>query len=344
MSNGLADDPPLCSVILSVYNEALNLPTMYERLAAAVAGEPMRCEFIFVDDGSHDGSFEILEKLNARDSRVKVLRFSRNFGAQETSAAGLREAAGDCAILMASDLQDPPELIPELFRRWRDGYHVVWAKRTGRDDPFFRRLGARAYYALIRRLAIPDYPTEGTGGFCLIGRPVIDALNLLEERNRLTFELILWCGYTSAEVPYRRPSRFRGVQKWTFSRNLKAGIDGLLALSFAPIRWIMAFGLLVAALSFLGGLYVLAYALLFGFHTLGWASLMVSMLFLGGTQLVCIGFLGEYLWRILQECRRRPIYLVRGRIGEFGPASAARQTAVRNGTLQETAHEHLALP
>jgi dolichol-phosphate mannosyltransferase len=342
MSNGLADDLPLCSVVLSVYNEALNLPTMYERLAAAVADEPMRWEFIFVDDGSHDGSFEILKGLNERDSRVKVLRFSRNFGAQETSVAGLREAAGDCAILMASDLQDPPELIPELIRRWRDGYHVVWAKRTSRKDPFFRRLAARGYYALIRRLAVPDYPAEGTGGFCLIGRPVIDALNLLEERNRLTFELILWCGYTSAEVPYERLPRFKGVQKWTFSRNLKAAIDGVLALSFAPIRWITAFGFLVAALSFLGGLYVLIYALLFGFHTLGWPSLMVSVLFLGGTQLMCLGFLGEYLWRILQECRRRPLYLIRDRIGEFGHAAAAR-TAVRNGPLQEIGHEHPAL-
>jgi dolichol-phosphate mannosyltransferase len=343
MSDGLADDLPLCSIILSVYNEALNLPTLYERLASAVAGEPMRWEFLFVDDGSQDGSFEILQELNARDSRVKVLRFSRNFGAHETTAAGLHEAAGDCAIIMSSDLQDPPELIPELLRRWREGYHVVWAKRTGRKDPFFRSLQSRVYYAIIRHLAVPGYPAGGTGSFCLIDRPVMDALNLLEERNRLTFELILWCGYTSAEVPYVRPPRFKGVQKWTFWRNLKAGIDGLLALSFAPIRWIMAFGLLVAASSFLGGLYVLAYALLFGFHALGWPSLMVSVLFLGGTQLVCIGFLGEYLWRILQECRRRPLYLIRDRIGEFVHAAAAPRNAIRDRALLEAGHEHPAL-
>jgi dolichol-phosphate mannosyltransferase len=343
MSKRLADDRPLCSVVLSVYNEALNLPTMYQRLADAVADEPMLWEFIFVDDGSIDGSFEILKDLHERDDRVKVLRFSRNFGSHETAAAGLREAAGDCAILMASDLQDPPELIPELLRRWREGYHVVWAKRTGRKDPFFRSLGARAYYALIRRLAVPDYPAEGTGGFCLIGRPVIDAVNLLEERNRLTFELILWCGFTGAEVPYERPPRFKGVQKWTFSSNLKAAIDGLLALSFAPIRWMMGFGLLVAALSFFGGLYVLAYAVFFGFHTMGWPSLMVSMLFLGGTQLVCIGFLGEYLWRILQECRRRPIYLIRERVGEFGRAAPAPWAGAQDRPLQEIDHEHPAL-
>lgn len=343
MPDGHDDAPPLCSIVFSVYNEALNLPTLYERLVAAVDGEPMRWEFLFVDDGSQDGSFEILQELNARDSRVKVLRFSRNFGSHETAVAGLREAAGDCAVLMASDLQDPPELIPDLVRPWREGYQVVWAKRTGRKDPFLRRLQARAYYALIRRLAVPDYPAGGTGSFCLIGRPVIDALNLLEERNRLTFELILWCGYASTEVPYQRPARFRGVQKWTFSRNLKAGIDGLLALSFAPIRWIMAFGLMVAGLSFLGGLYVLAYALFSGFHALGWPSLMVSMLFLGGTQLVCIGFLGEYLWRILQECRRRPLYLIRDRIGEFSQADSVPRKSVRNGALQETGHEHPAL-
>jgi dolichol-phosphate mannosyltransferase len=343
MSDGFADDLPLCSVVLSAYNEALNLPTMYERLAAAVADEPMLFEFIFVDDGSRDGSLEILKELNERDSRVKVVAFSRNFGSHETAVAGVREAAGDCAILMASDLQDPPELIPELVRQWRNGYQVVWAKRTSRKDPFFRRLSARAYYALIRRLAVPDYPAEGTGGFCLIGRPVMDALNLLEERNRLTFELILWCGFTSTEVPYERPPRFRGVQKWTFSRNLKAAIDGLLALSFAPIRCITAFGFLVAALSFLGGLYVFGYALFFGYHTLGWPSLMVSVLFLGGAQLMCLGFLGEYLWRILQECRRRPIYLVSERVGEFGRPTTAPGTSVGNRTLQETGHEHPAL-
>jgi dolichol-phosphate mannosyltransferase len=343
MSDRFADDRPLCSVILSVYNEALNLPTMYEKLAAAVANEPVEWEFIFVDDGSQDGSFELLEELNARDSRVKVLRFSRNFGSHETAAAGLREAAGDCAVLMASDLQDPPELIPTMLAQWRDGYQVVWARRTGRKDPFLRTLAARAYYALIRRLAVPNYPAEGTGGFCVIGRPVIDALNLLEERNRLTFELILWCGYAGAEVPYERPPRFRGVQNWTFARNVKAAIDGLLALSFAPIRWIMAFGFVVAALSFVWGSYILVYAMLFGFHTVGWPSLMVSMLFLGGAQLMCLGFLGEYLWRILQECRRRPIYLIRDRVGEFGRAHATPRSAVKNRAIRETGHEHATL-
>ena len=301
---------PLCSVILSVYNEELNLHDMYARLAAMAAGEEMRWEFIFVDDGSKDRSFEILRELHARDSRVKIVRFTRNFGGHETSVAGLREAAGDCAVLMASDLQDEPELIPALLKRWREGLQVVWAARTGRKDPFFRSLLARWYYALIRRLAIPDYPALGTGSFCLIGKPVINALNLLEERNRVTFELILWCGFKSAEVPYERPPRLRGVQNWTLGKNIKAAIDGVLALSNAPVRWISTFGFVVAACSFLMGIFFFFEALFYGTHAAGWPSLMVTMLFLGGTQLVCLGFLGEYLWRILQECRRRPLYIV----------------------------------
>jgi len=306
---------PVCSVVLSVYNEESNLHLLYDRLATVAAAEPIRWEFIFVDDGSDDRSFEILKELNARDSRVKALRFSRNFAGHATLVAGLREARGDCAILMASDLQDPPELINALLRRWRENYHVVWAARSGRKDPFLRRASANLYYALIRRLGLPNYPAQGTGSFCLISRPVIDAFNLLGERNRVTFELLAWCGFRSTEVPYDRPARIHGTQKWTFRRNVKSAIDSLLALTSAPIRWISLFGLAVAFASFLLGLYVFVRATIFGFQTMGWASLMVSILFLGGTQLICMGFLGEYLWRILQECQRRPLYLVRERLG-----------------------------
>jgi dolichol-phosphate mannosyltransferase len=322
-------------VILSVFNEDLNLNALYDRLIAVANSESVDFEFIFVDDGSKDRSFELLQELNGRDPRVKILRFSRNFGSNETVVAGLRDASGDCAVLMASDLQDPPELIAEFLKKWREGFHVVWAARTGRQDPFFRRLGARLYYAMIRRLALPDYPEQGTGSFCLIGRQVIDALNLLEERNRVTFELIIWCGFVHATIPYERPARFKGTQKWTFARNIKSAIDSVLALSTAPIRWMTMFGLSVAFISFLIGLYVLIYAMTVGFHTLGWPSLMVSIYFLGGSQLFCLGFLGEYLWRILQETRRRPIYLLRDRVGQFGTTPPS-----NNGTTNhEPAHK-----
>jgi polyisoprenyl-phosphate glycosyltransferase len=326
------DRPPLCSIILTVYNEVLNLPTLYDRLVAMAEKESVAFEFIFVDDGSRDRSFEILQELNARDKRVKVLRLSRNFGSHTAVVAGLREASGDCAVLMASDHQDPPELIADFLQRWREGYHVVWAARTGRKDPFFRRLSARLFYAVIRKLAIPDYPKFGTGSFCLIGRPVIDALNLLEERNRVTFELIVWCGFVHATVPYERLARFKGSQSWTFGRNIKAAIDSILALSTAPIRWMTLFGFFVAMTSFLLGLYVLVYALIHGFGTVGWTSTMVSIHFLGGAQLFCLGFLGEYLWRILQETRRRPLYLLRDRVGQFGQSPGS--------SPQESANEH----
>jgi dolichol-phosphate mannosyltransferase len=331
-------DLPLCSVVFSVYNEELNLEVLYERIAAVTAKEPMRWEFIFVDDGSKDRSFEILKKLNARDPRVKAVRFSRNFGSHETAVAGLQVASGDCAILMASDLQDPPELIPALLARWRDGYPVVWAARTGRKDSFFRSLAARTYYSLIRRLALPNYPKEGTGSFCLIGRPVIDAFNLLQERNRVTFELLVWCGFPSAEVPYERPPRERGTQSWTFRKNVKAAMDSLLALSYAPVQWVFLFGFFVALVGFGLGVYVLIYAMMYGFQQRGWASTMVTILFLGGTQLMCMGFLGEYLWRILHECRGRPLYIVRDKVGQFGAAAAAPPPTDGSSTVHEKDH------
>jgi dolichol-phosphate mannosyltransferase len=334
----MADDLPLCSVVFSVYNEELNLEVLYDRLVAATAKEPVRWEFIFVDDGSRDRSFEVLQGLNARDPRVKVVRFSRNFGSHETAVAGLHVATGDCAILMASDLQDPPELIPALLARWREGYPVVWAARTGRKDSFFRSLGARAYYSLIRRLALPNYPKEGTGSFCLIGRPVIDAFNLLQERNRVTFELLVWCGFPSTEVPYERPPRERGTQSWTFRKNVKAAMDSLLALSYAPVQWVFLFGLFVALISFGFGIWVIIDAIAFGPTKAGWASTMVTVLFLGGTQLMCMGFLGEYLWRILHECRGRPLYVVRDKIGQFAQVNAESPSAEADANVHEKDH------
>jgi len=315
MSSLPEDRRSLCSVVLSVYNEEANLRPLYERLAVVAAQESLRWEFIFVDDGSTDGSFAVLQELHASDPRVKVLRFSRNFGAHETTVAGLREAQGDMAVIMASDLQDPPEVIHKFLEQWRAGKHLAWGVRSGRQDPWWRRVAAQAYYWCIRRLALPHFPRQGTGSFCLITRPVIDAYNSLDERNRVTFELLVWCGFTYAEVPYDRPVRERGKQNWTLSRNIKAALDSILALSYAPIRLIAGFGFVVAFLSFLFGLYIFMYGIFYGFHSPGWASLMVCVLFLGGVQILCLGFLGEYLWRILQECRRRPLYIIMDRIG-----------------------------
>jgi dolichol-phosphate mannosyltransferase len=270
--------------------------------------------------------------------RVQVLRFSRNFGAHETTVAGLREAQGDIAVIMASDLQDPPEVIPKFLEQWRAGKHIAWGVRAGRQDSWLRRVAAYAYYWCIRRLALPSYPRRGTGSFCLITRPVIDAYNSFDERNRVTFELLVWCGFTYAEVPYDRPVRERGTQNWTLSRNIKSALDSILALSYAPIQLMAGFGFIVAFFSFLCGLYIFIYGTLHSFHAPGWASLMVCVLFLGGVQILCLGFLGEYLWRILQECRRRPLYVIRDRLGCSEKLTAKDQHSLSHNCDGATMH------
>lgn len=311
----------VCSVILSVHNEEANLRPLYDQLVAVADREPMDWEFVFVDDGSRDRSYEILTELNARDPRVKAIRFTRNFGAQETTVAGLRECRGDVAIIMASDLQDPPEVITSFLAKWREGFHIVWGVRASREDPALRRLVADAYYWFIRKLALPNFPQKGTGGFCLMSRPVIDVFNSLEERNRVFFEMLVWSGFPSAEVLYERPARQRGQQNWTFARNIKAAVDSVLALSYAPVRWVSLLGCVCAVISLTMGCYLLLYALIYGIRTTGWASLIVTLLFLSGVQLLSLGLLGEYLWRILQESRRRPLYLVLDRLGGDRPGS-----------------------
>jgi dolichol-phosphate mannosyltransferase len=222
---------------------------------------------------------------------------------------------GDAAVIMAADLQDPPEVVREFIARWRDGYDIVWGARTGRDDAGWRGQVTGSFYGLVRRFAIPSYPAGGTGSFCLVSRPVIDAFKQCTERNRLTFGLIAWSGFRQTEVPYHRPERTAGTSSWTASRLIKSAIDTFISFSFLPIRAISYFGLVVSLLSFLFGFYVIINRLFFGTHVEGWTSVMLAVLVLSGVQLVMIGVLGEYLWRILDETRGRPLYIVERRLG-----------------------------
>ena len=311
------DTKPICSIIIPVCNEEDNLPILYEQLLAVTETEPLRWEFIFVDDGSNDGSFAVLEKLHSDDERVKALRFSRNFGSHVAIAAGLQVTAGDIAIIMAADLQDPPQVIHKFLERWREGYQVVWGVRSSRRDPPLRRLFATVFYWLIRRVALPTYPAQGTGSFCLIDRQVIDTFDSFKERNRVTFGLIAWSGFRQTEVPYERLKRHAGQSKWPLGRQVKAAIDTFLAFSYAPVRFISLLGIAISLCSFAFGLFVIARWWVVGTQVAGWASLIVSVLFLGGLQLVALGILGEYLWRILEETRGRPLFVVQKRLGTF---------------------------
>jgi len=307
---------PLIAIVVPVHNEKDNLAHFREEVSVVMhqLGD-YDWEFVFVDDGSTDGSFDAIQTLRDLDPRVTAIRFPRNFGSHVAIAAGIDYSKGDAAIIMAADLQDPPSLIKAFVARWREGFDVVWGARSGRDDGKMRAWAMNRFYSLVRRIAIPTYPKGGTGSFCLITRPVMDAFRKMNERNRLTFGLIAWAGFRETQVPYHRPMRLVGSSSWTLGKMLKAAVDTFVSFSFLPIRAISYFGVLVSLLSFLFGFYVIINKLFFGTHVEGWTSVMLAVLLLGGVQLVMIGVLGEYLWRALDEARARPLYIIERTLG-----------------------------
>jgi polyisoprenyl-phosphate glycosyltransferase len=318
---------PLIAIVVPVFNERENLRPFYDAVADVIGLMPeYDWEFMFVDDGSRDGSFDAVSALRDRDGRVQALRFPRNFGSHIAIAAGIDHCRGDAAIVMAADRQDPPSLIREFVRCWREGYDVVWGARTGRDDDALRSWGMSMFYRLVRRFAIPTYPAGGTGSFCLISRPVIDVFRQCQERNRLTFGLVAWSGFRETSVLYHRPRRLIGSSNWTVRKMFKAAIDTFISFSSVPIRTISVLGLLVSALSFLFGVYVFINQVFFGTRVQGWTSVMLTVLLLGGVQLLMIGVLGEYLQRILDEARGRPLYILERTLG-VAPHSVARSSA-----------------
>src|SRR3954452_4589851 len=304
-------DQATASAIIACLDEQENLPTCYERVAAVLDEAFDDWEIIFVDDGSTDLTYETIRGLAEADPRIKAVRLSRNFGSHVAIAAGLDHACGDVAIVLAADLQDPPEVIPEFVGRWRDGYDIVWGSRETRSDPFMRRVMARGFYGLVRRFALPGIPKTGTGSFCLIDRAVVDAFRRFSERNRLTFGIISWTGFAQTEVPYARAPRLAGRSKWSPGALVKAAVDTFVSFSYAPLRMISYFGIVVSALAFLFGVYVIVDYVANGTTLKGWPSLMLAILFLGGVQLLTLGIVGEYIWRVSEESKSRPLYIAR---------------------------------
>lgn len=320
---------PRIAIVVPVLNERDNLRRFYGEVTDVMRSlGDYDWEFVFVDDGSRDGSFELLNLLRADDERVLALRFPRNFGSHIAIAAGIDHCHGDAAVVLAADLQDPPALIRDFVARWREGFDVVWGARTGRDDSAATSWAIAIFYRLVRRFAIPSYPKGGTGSFCLISRPVIEAFRQCNERNRLTFGLIAWGGFRETQVPYHRPRRLVGSSSWTLGRMLKSAVDTFVSFSFLPIRAISFLGLAVSFLSFLFGFYIVINKLWFGAQVQGWTLVMLAVLVLGGVQLVMIGVLGEYLWRILDEARARPLYLIERTLGLSATPAASRPDVV----------------
>jgi dolichol-phosphate mannosyltransferase len=303
------------SVVVPAMNEEQNVAPFYDAVAGVTDSlSGFEWEFLFVDDGSTDGTVERLLKLRESDARVRVIQLSRNFGSYAALRAGFDYASGDAVITISADLQDSPDLFRAFVERWQEGYHIVWGVRAQRDDPWSKKLLAGLFYRIIRRLALPNLPSAGMD--CgLFDRRVVESFRLIPDKNAITFMTIYWMGFRQASIPYHRQRRQFGESKWPFRKRLKSAVDVITAFSFLPIRVSSYLGLAVSVISFFAAVVVLFNKLVLGIGDLGWPSLMVVVLFLGGVQLVMLGTIGEYLWRISLEVRGRPQYIVMREIG-----------------------------
>ncbi|MCW2240919.1 glycosyltransferase family 2 protein [Azospirillum canadense] len=302
--------PPMVSIVMPAYNEQRNLPVAYHRLRNAFAATALTWELVIVDDHSSDDTFRVASELADTSANVHVLRLSRNFGSHTAIACGLDRAQGQCVIIMAADLQDPPETIPALVDRWRDGAQVVWAVRSQRKGENRSRLAfSRLYYWLMRRVVgLADMPPNGAD-FFLLDRAVADALRQFNERNTSLLALITWMGFRQTQIHYDKEARLHGTSGWSLAKKVKLVVDSVAAFSFLPIRLMLSVGVATALLGLIYAMVIVMNAV-FGHPAEGWSSLMVIVLVVGGVQMLMLGMLGEYLWRALDEARQRPRYLI----------------------------------
>ena len=302
------------SIITAFLNEADNLPAFKERVLRVVGTCCDSSEIVLVDDHSTDASSDLARDWTIEDPRVQYIRLSRSCGSHAAFSAGLAHCTGDCAVLLAADLQDPPELVPQLMERWREGNDVVWAVRSQRrSERFSTRLFARAYYAIMRQCALSEMPTDGAD-FLLMDRKVVDAYNTIPEKNTSFLAMILWMGFRQTSIEYVKQSRHAGQSKWSFSKKVKLLIDSIVSFSYKPIRLVSVLGLLVSLAAFIFALHIL-YNAAVGNPVEGYSSLMLVVLATSGIQLLMLGVLGEYLWRAFDQARGRPWYIVEEQLG-----------------------------
>jgi polyisoprenyl-phosphate glycosyltransferase len=301
----------LVSVVVPIYNETDTLRELCRRVKAQMEALGDSWELVLVDDGSDETCARLMRVLHGEDSRIKVIELSRNFGHQQALTAGISGARGDCVIIMDGDLQDPPEVIPALVEKWREGNQVVFAERRTRKDAGLRGLGFRLFYPLLRLLT--EFPTvyRAGGVFGLMDRSVVAEFNRLEERNRFIPGLRAWLGFRQASVAYDRAERTTGKPKQSFAHLVRYAMDGIISFSYKPLRAATYLGFVVSiGAAILGVWYFVTF---FTMHKqiTGFTTIIVCVLFLGGVQLVCVGILGEYIGRIYEEVKRRPLYVVK---------------------------------
>jgi polyisoprenyl-phosphate glycosyltransferase len=298
------------SILVPIYFNELNIPYTVPRLKNLQKLLPdYDLEFVFVDDGSKDNSFNLLMRERELDSRIKVIRLSKNFGSMSAIQAGLEYVSGDCIGIIAADLQDPPELFETMVKEWEQGKKVVMATREDRDESWSQKLFSNTYYRLMRKYAISEYP-KGGFDFVLIDKQVASELINIKEKNTNIMSLIFWLGHERATIPYVRQKREHGKSKWTMSKKIKLFVDSFVSFSFVPIRFMSMIGFITALFSFIYGIFVLINSLIGNVNVQGWTTLIALITFLLGLMMLMLGIIGEYLWRILDETRKRPGYII----------------------------------
>jgi polyisoprenyl-phosphate glycosyltransferase len=302
---------PFLSVIVPLYNEELVIRQMHDTLTSVLTRNHLDYELIFVNDGSRDRTLTIAQEICSRDNRLRLISFSRNFGHQLAITAGMDKAAGEVVVIIDADLQDPPEVIIEMIQKWREGYQVVYGVRKARKgESLFKRATAALFYRLLRVMTAVDIPTD-TGDFRLMDRKVVEHLKRMRERSRFVRGMVSWVGFKQGNVEYIRESRLAGETKYPFKKMLRFALDGIFSFSQIPLKFSSALGFLCSIVSFALMLFVLGQKYFYPQTVVqGWTSLFVACLFLGGIQLIAIGILGEYVGRIYDEIKARPLYIV----------------------------------
>jgi polyisoprenyl-phosphate glycosyltransferase len=299
------------SIVIPLYNEEEVVNECIKRVTKVMDSTGYGYEVVFVNDGSHDATYSIMEKECQRDKRLKLIDFSRNFGHQTAITAGMDYAQGDAVIVMDADLQDPPEVLPRMIEKYHEGYDVVYAVRTKREgESFFKRFTAKVFYRFLKFMCSIDIPVD-TGDFRLLSRRVINVMKKLTERNRYVRGLVSWVGFRQTGIEYERDRRFAGETKYPLKKMLKLSVDGITSFSTKPLKLSKNLGLVMAFSGFIYALYVIIQRLTNNAVQSGWASTVVLILVVGGIQLIMLGIIGEYIARIFDESKNRPLYIVR---------------------------------
>jgi polyisoprenyl-phosphate glycosyltransferase len=322
LTTKLVNEMPKVSVIVPCFNEEAVLPKLFERLDKAAMTWGLDYEVLCVDDGSRDGTWELLKAQHQRNPRWHCLCFARNFGHQVAVSAGLCYASGDAVVVLDADLQDPPEELARFFEKWREGFQVVYAVRQKRKETFFKRFCYWAFYRLMARMTRFHVPLDA-GDFCLMDRRVVDILNQMPERNRFVRGMRAWAGFKQIGIPYERQARAAGEPKYSFSRLVGLAWDGVSSFSSAPLHVATYLGFWVSTFAFMGAVFTFFQKIFAAQFTRiglapnprGFPTVVISVLFLGGVQLICLGILGEYVGRIYDEVKHRPLWIVRESAG-----------------------------